>query len=210
MDDLSDKYPKCNFVKLYCDAVKNNNSNNLEIAVMLCCIVIEAIATKKYNKKEVSIFDWLLKNKLSLDSNNINDIKNKYYSENTSCSEKFAKIIVDTYSKLKEYPDFLYKITDSIKINDIPVTHTSYYSPSEDDLKDKLNKEMKHIYGTYRSKFCHMGANLPNDTKLRTEHFFGISRPQVVTVQDILKITFDVINYYHNNIKNNSFKNKGF
>ncbi len=202
MCDFVVKYPNDNYVKLYRLAKINLEGNNLEIAMMLSCIVIESISHQKYKDKELLPFDWLIKNNFDVNKfKDLGNLKEEYYKENISCSEKFAKIVIDTYTCLQKFPNFLYKKNTKIKISEKLVTHTSLYYPDKDKLKENLHKEMKFIYSKYRSKFCHIGENLPQETKLRSKYLFGISRPGAVTIQDILEITSDVIKYYYEHIK---------
>jgi len=202
IDELLGKYPNCNYIKLYLNAKQNFMSKDLEISMMISCIIIEAIANQKYKTKDVNPFDWLIKQDFNLDDfKNLSNLKNKYYLQNMSCSEKFTKIVVDTYTQLQEYPEFLYIKNIQNKKNGLTVIHTPHYPSSKDELEQKLNTEMKFIYGEYRSKFCHMAVDLPKITKLRTKQFFGISRPGAVTIQTLLSITLDVIEYYQNYIK---------
>lgn len=184
--------------------LENMKDEHFEISMMLFCIVIESIASKKYCPEYKTFDKWIIENKKERLNKFVNDIKkeenkekvieNWYltYKETYGLRKNFVKIIIeDTYKKLKKVPFFINIKCEKMENGIITSYQLETYS-NEEEVYSKLSKIIKKIYDDYRSPFTHEGKFLKACVKIDTL-IGGISNSESVSLQDISNISLNVM-----------------
>ena len=192
-------------------SLENIKQNHQEVAFLLLCVIIESLAYKKYNITHNEFCDWLkMKENFLKFSKEFCESKNKkvileqwkkQYQKDYSITQKFVDIIITCYKKQEKIPSYIFHY-QTTKHNGIK---TSTSRPVNEPVNpDKLyldfEKDLKIIYGTYRSKFVHEGKFLPFDSKI-TSMCGGISCPQSISSQQFAGIVFFVMDDFFISLK---------
>jgi len=188
---------------LFEQALENIKKEHFDIAMLILCVIIESIASKK-NYEEFKTFDlWLTENKEERLNKFVEEIKGKsspediirkwheQYRETYGPRKNFVKIVIETYKTLNKMPSFMNFKTDSINGVKTSTYRTEGYK-NVDELFSEFEKIIKNIYDDYRSPFAHQGKFLKFDIRIHTK-IGGMSVPGSISLQDMASITLNVM-----------------
>lgn len=187
---------------LFEQALENIKKEHFDIAMLILCVIIESIASKK-NYEEFKTFDsWLIENPEKKLIPFVNEIKTNQAPENIikkwhekyreiyGPRKNFINIIIETYKSHDKLPEFMYFET---KTND----GVSRSSPrlgeyNGEELYNEFKKEIGSIYDDYRSPFVHQGKFLSFSVRVTSKSGL-FSVPGCISLQQFAEITLNVM-----------------
>jgi len=188
---------------LFEQALENIKKEHFDIAMLILCVIIESIASKK-NYEEFKTFDlWLIENKEERLNRFVEEIKeskntevsiknwHEQYRETYGPRKNFVKVVIETYKTLNKVPSFMNFKTENINGVKTSTYRTEGYK-DVDELFSEFEKIIKNIYDDYRSPFAHQGKFLKFDVRINTK-IGGMSVPGSISLQDMARIALNVM-----------------
>src|SRR3989338_10799 len=190
----------------YCElALENIKEGHQEVAIVLLCTIVETLAIKKSEQKHIEFYDWIVQNEnihtFSKEFNDGGDKKGvllkwkEQYLEKFGTTRAFVNLILECYKQLGGIPSYIVTFKTET-VNGVKTsTPRKPDEINEEALLNDFTKDIKMIYGEYRSKFIHEGEFIPFDSKINT-NIGGISTPQSISSQDFARMVLTVMKFY--------------
>lgn len=185
--------------------LENIEEGHIEMGYIAFACIVEGLASKKYYQEFSQFKNWVRENEDEIEipeeptkEDYIETIEDNFdtYKKNYGARQNFVKIFLEKYRKTGTAPSFV-KNKEVIEIEDGVERIQKRTRPLEDkdEAFEAVEKLLKKVYDEYRSPMLHEAETLGFEEKIMSK-IGGVSSPVWMSAQDFGIITFDIFEYY--------------